>query len=340
MSDDMFYCSFVSIHYIICECGETFPTEEELKVHLERDHSLKKEKKEYKCGVCEALFSTEQACIEHYGANHIEVKQEHQYIEEEHDYIEEHDYVAPEQAEDAEGDQGEIIFEHVVEEAPPLADAAPKVRVKKEKKGKSNYNAKNIVCEVCGKRYASNAALKYHQRVHTGERPYKCTECSKSFTMPLFLQIHTRTHTGERPYECGLCPKAFSNKAALLRHDRVHTGVKPYECPECGKFFTQSNSMKLHVNTVHLKLPAPYKSKTRRNKARERALLREAILRVIDSEDTAAVQSISETNDITNAEVHFIKPEATIFKQEVEEAEILYEDVDSREITYEVVYEE
>ena len=59
MSDDMFYCSFVSIHYIICECGETFPTEEELKGHLEKDHSLKKEKKEYKCGV----VSTKWCCL-------------------------------------------------------------------------------------------------------------------------------------------------------------------------------------------------------------------------------------------------------------------------------------
>lgn len=51
----MFYCSFVSIHYIICECGETFPTEEELKGHLERDHAHKKEKKEYKCGVVSCI---------------------------------------------------------------------------------------------------------------------------------------------------------------------------------------------------------------------------------------------------------------------------------------------
>uniref|UniRef100_A0A2A4JTE3 C2H2-type domain-containing protein n=1 Tax=Heliothis virescens TaxID=7102 RepID=A0A2A4JTE3_HELVI len=328
MSDDMFYCSFVSIHYIICECGETFPTEDELKSHLERDHALKKERKEYKCGVCEEIFNTEQACIEHYENTHIEINE----IKQEHDYVEE-----AEENEDC-AEASEIIYEEIIEE--PEVTLEPIVKTKKERKPKSYYNAKNIVCEVCGKRYASNAALKYHQRVHTGERPYQCTECTKSFTMPLFLQIHMRTHTGERPYECSMCPKAFSNKAALLRHDRVHTGVKPYECPECGKFFTQSNSMKLHVNTVHLKMPAPYKSKTRRNKAREREMLRRAIITAMDGEENAAVESISEPSK-SEAEVHFIKPEeVSIFKQEVEESEILYEDVDSREITYEVVYEE
>lgn len=46
----MFYCSFVSIHYIICECGDTFPTEEALKEHLEREHNHKIEKHEdFRC---------------------------------------------------------------------------------------------------------------------------------------------------------------------------------------------------------------------------------------------------------------------------------------------------
>lgn len=39
----MFFCSFVSIHYIICECGDTFPTEDALKEHLENEHNQKLE---------------------------------------------------------------------------------------------------------------------------------------------------------------------------------------------------------------------------------------------------------------------------------------------------------
>ncbi|XP_075990039.1 uncharacterized protein LOC142985638 [Anticarsia gemmatalis] len=123
------------------------------------------------------------------------------------------------------------------------------------------YN-KNIVCEVCGIHCTSNARLKYHQRTHTGERPYSCNTCGKHFSDSNQLRIHTRTHTGEKPYVCAVCGKRFTQKPALNRHYRVHTGDKPYSCQFCSRTFSQSNSVKLHVRTVHLKLPANNRKKT------------------------------------------------------------------------------
>lgn len=303
---DMFYCSFVSIDYIICECGATFPSEDDLKTHLEKEHPHKKERKEYKCGVCECIYATEQECINHYEESHMEIKLEHNYVvdpvkyetyEESGDpgYVYDEDYV--QETYEVKSEPVEVVFENKYYQLQQIVetDEAEK-KVKKASKKNLVRNVKNVVCEICGKKYTSKAALKYHQRVHTGERPYKCTECDKTFTMPLFLQIHVRTHTGERPYECPLCPKAFSNKAALLRHDRVHTGVKPYPCPKCGKAFTQSNSMKLHVNTVHLKMPAPYKSKTRRLQEKARAL--SALNAVKVKEETMEVPMEINTEEI------------------------------------------
>ncbi|GBP46291.1 Zinc finger protein 112 [Eumeta japonica] len=81
-------------------------------------------------------------------------------------------------------------------------------------------NNKNIVCEICGKKCTSKATLQYHQRTHTGEKPYQCNVCPKRFSVRQRLQIHARTHTGERPYPCPHCPKAFRHKPALNRHAR------------------------------------------------------------------------------------------------------------------------
>ncbi|XP_059047327.1 zinc finger protein 300-like [Achroia grisella] len=325
--ENMFYCSFVSIHYIICECGETFPSEEALKNHLETEHKYNSEKKDISISkdktddpTCQTKQFVQIKLEDHNALNFDSgtLKLEKKIVKLENNVL--------------------TLQDH--EDAKRMVKLDPRVRnLKKERPEKVTYhNIQNIVCEMCGKRYASNAALRYHQRIHTGERPYQCSYCPKTFTMPLFLQIHLRTHTGERPYPCPLCPKAFSNRAALLRHNRVHTGAKPYECPKCGKTFTQSNSMKLHVHTVHLKMPAPYKSKRRReeSKARELRLLAQQSIAENGVEYDVEVDMKTEASELC-----IVKPEVDLYQEEVEEAEVLYGiDMEDEGVTYEVVYEE
>lgn len=95
-------------------------------------------------------------------------------------------------------------------------------------------NADGIfVCLVnnCGRNFKQRSGLFRHKKlVHDNYKPYLCDVCGTRFGRFQLLTVHQRVHTGEKPYKCniGSCKRAYKQRAHLREHLRVHTGERPY----------------------------------------------------------------------------------------------------------------
>ncbi|KFB45562.1 zinc finger protein 62-like protein [Anopheles sinensis] len=97
---------------------------------------------------------------------------------------------------------------------------------------------KPFSCDICGRRYQTNASLKTHKLTHQHGKKELCGFCGARFANRGQLKVHERVHTGEKPYKCDQCDKAFSYRESLITHSTIHTGVKPFCCSCCGAQFS------------------------------------------------------------------------------------------------------
>ena len=113
-----------------------------------------------------------------------------------------------------------------------------------------------VSCNKCDRLFNSHSALFYHNHAEHGQAA-GCHVCGKVFQSKVHLKEHlNRTH--QEKTTCNICGLVVKHMKQHL--DNVHKSDcdKRYRCEYCSKSFDQSDKMKRHQMSVHLKLQ-PFK---------------------------------------------------------------------------------
>uniref|UniRef100_U3JQ10 Zinc finger protein 516 n=1 Tax=Ficedula albicollis TaxID=59894 RepID=U3JQ10_FICAL len=121
---------------------------------------------------------------------------------------------------------------------------------------KSELNAGEFPCEVCGQTFSQTWFLKAHMKKHRGSFDHGCHICGRRFKEPWFLKNHMKSH-GPRSGSKNKPKNDLELIATIndvIQEETIVTGLSLYEvCTKCGNLFTNMESLKVH-NAVHYRV--------------------------------------------------------------------------------------
>ncbi len=88
--------------------------------------------------------------------------------------------------------------------------------------------------------------MKFHEAVHSGEKPHKCTQCTMRFISKAKLNEHLRRYAQFFSYE----NEKNSYNFPLSFYFR-HSGQKRFACVVCSKLYSGSHALRKHLRVKH-----------------------------------------------------------------------------------------
>ncbi|XP_033752936.1 uncharacterized protein LOC117336489 isoform X8 [Pecten maximus] len=90
-------------------------------------------------------------------------------------------------------------------------------------------------CKHCGKSFYSGWGLSLHERMHDSSNDSikcaSCDVCGRKFQTEAHLLRHQKSHSTIRPFYCGVCGKSYKHREGLISHScRPNTNVLE-DCP-------------------------------------------------------------------------------------------------------------